>query len=281
MGLVLLFNPVGGAGAPVVAGPSTNLFFLFNEAGRAASSISILAGATATGYDATNVISGPRSTMWRSESNTNAEIAYLYGSNIGISYVVIARADLLASKAGKHIVGQQRSSGGSWSDIPGFSYNITDTSLMVGPRTQDMVIATTPTDLRGIALFSQALSGSEAMQISKFYAGGAFAFGVPPQANIEYAEIAPKNYATTIQGTMPYEVERSFSMTFVGVTQAEYAQFLLYDSFYAPFFLYDSTGDIWPWKLEHVILGSLTATMLEYELYALTMNFFRLRTYGY
>lgn len=281
MSLLLLFNSPGAAGSPVTAGPNTNLFFLFNEAGRAATSVPILAGSTATGYDPLNVISGPRSTKWRSVSSSNAEIGYAYGADLGISYCVVARADLLVSKAGKHLVGQQRSSGGAWSDIPGFSYNLTDTSLLVGPRGQDLVIATTPTQLRGVALFSQALSGSEAMAISKFYAGGAFAFGVPPQASIEYTEIAPKNYVTTLQGTLPYEVERSFSMTFFGVTQAEYSQFLLYDSLYSPFFLYDSTGDIWPWKLEHVILGDLSATMLAVDIYALTMQFYRLRTYDY
>lgn len=116
---------------------------------------------------------------------------------------------------------------------------------------------------------------------SKLYAGGAFAFGVPPQRNIEYVDLPPKSYVTTLQGTMPYEVERTFSLTFDGVTQSEYTQFLLYDAFTTPFFLYDSTGDLWSWQLEHVILSGMTATMNAIDDYTLTMTFNRLRTYDY
>jgi hypothetical protein len=171
------------AGAAYTTGAATNLLFLFNDCGDAATSVSVLAGATASGYSTSDIIVGPRSTMWRSSSSSNAEIGYVYGSNVSVTHFVIVRADLFVSTSGKHIVGQQRSSGGSWSDIPGFSYNISDSSLLVGPRSQDMVVATSPTDLRGVAVFSQPLSGgNEAMMFSKLCAGSSFSFSVPPRA---------------------------------------------------------------------------------------------------
>jgi hypothetical protein len=279
MGLMLLFNQPGVAGTPFSAGPATNLFFLFNESGRAATSIPVNVGVTAPGYHAFDLLSGPRSAMWRSASAAVTEIGYAYGSDVGISYAVISRADLLVSAAGKQVIGRQRDSGGAWSDIPGFNLNPIMASQLVGPRSQDLVMPAVATSLRGVALRSAPYSGSEASMFSKLYAGGAFAFSAPPNLNPSWTDYPPETYVTPLRGTMPYEVERSFSLAFFGVQQSEYVQFRRYDWAYEPFFLYDSTGDIWKWKLEHVILTGLTATMNEVNTYTLQLDFYRLRHY--
>jgi hypothetical protein len=279
MGLTLIFQP-GPGGVPATTGPATNLYFLFNEAGRAASSIVVNTGATATGYNNVDIMSGPRSAMWRSISFSAAEIGYTYGANIGVNYAIVARADLLITAAGKHLVGRQRDSGGTWSDIPGFDLNPLTSADFLGPTSQDLVVATSPTNLRGFGLFTAPVSGTEATMFSKLYAGGAFAFSVPPSFGVQWVEYPPETYQTPLKGTMPYEVERSFSLTFDGVAQSEYTQFLRYDAFNEPFFLYDSTADIWEWQLEHVILTGLQATMNAVNDYTLKMDFYRLRHYA-
>lgn len=282
MGLILLFGGGGGGGGSAyTTGAATNLLFLFNDCGDAATSVSVLAGATASGYSTSDIIVGPRSTMWRSSSSSNAEIGYVYGSNVSVTHFVIVRADLFVSTSGKHIVGQQRSSGGSWSDIPGFSYNISDSSLLVGPRSQDMVVATSPTDLRGVAVFSQPLSGgSEAMMFSKLCAGSSFSFSVPPRAGVSWRTFPPETYIAPMQGTLPYEVERGFSLLFDGVAQSEVTSFIARAQLFNwPFYLYDSTGDFWQWKLEHVILTDILVEMRERDNYAVQLEFARLRHY--
>lgn len=279
MSLLLLFNQPGAAGSPFTAGPATNLFFLFNEAARAATLLTQNTGATAAGYNTTDVMSGPRSRMWRSVKFSAAEINYSYGSNIGISYCVVARADLLITSAGTQVVGRQRDAGGAWTDIPAFNYNPLTAGALIGPRSQDLVVPTTPANQRGFGLYCGCLSGSQAAIFSKLYAGGAFGFSVPPNRGVQWQDLPPETYAVPLKGTKPYEIERSFSLTFAGVKQSERTQFLLYDGFYSPFFLYDSTGDIWQHKLEHVILTGFTETMLEVDTYTITMEFARLRHY--
>lgn len=281
MGLVLLFSGSGGAGgAAYSAGAATNLYFIFNDAGDAATAIPVLAGSTADGYEEQNIITGPRSTMWRSELFANAEIGLTYGGDVPITHFVITRADLFASAAGKHLVGQMRDSGGTWHDIPGFSYNITDISLLVGPTSQDMVIETSPSDKRGVAIFTEPLSGTEAMQFSKLCAGTAFQFSVPPRVGLSWRNLTRGTLQTPMRGTLPYEVERSFSLLFQGVGQSEVTSFLASTQLFRwPFFLYDSTGDIWQWKLEHVLLTDILVEILGVDNYAVQLEFARLRHY--
>jgi len=280
VGLTLIFRGGGSSGSPVTAGPASNLYFLFNEVGAAATGLSPLTGGTATGYDPLELITGPRSTMWRSANFSAAEINYTYPSDVDIDYALITRADLLLSSAGKQIIGRQRDSGGGWTDIPGFIYNPLSSSDLLGPRSQDLVVATTPSALRGFGVYTAPLSGTEASMFSKLYAGTSFSFSVPPPLGLGWNELPPGTYQKPMQSTWEYEVEREFSIRFAGVSQSEVAEFeAKANLLHWPFYLYDSTGDVWDWQLEHVIMIAYGATMVEQDAYVVDMSLARLRHY--
>lgn len=255
--------------------------FLFNTAGFAASSISVITGATATGFQTKNIISGSRETMWRAQAAGSAAIGYVYSSDVTISHIVVSRADLLLTKNQQRVLGQQRSSGGTWSNITGFDKNPLVAADLIGPKYQDLVVACTPTNLRGVGIASGALTGSEAMQISKLYGANAFSFSsAVPSLGIGVETFLPGAYQKTFHGSMEYEVEKQFSLSFVGVSVSEMEQLLQITNFFHwPLFIYDPNQEIWEWKLEHVIVGGMSVKPLNEDSLELELTFFRLRHY--
>lgn len=260
------------------------LKFLFNAAGIAADAIGNTgSGSTATGYDTTAIMCGQRSTAWRSTSATANSIGYTYDDDVTISHVVVARADWLVTKAGQRVRGRQRNSGGTWSDIAAFDKNPLAASDLIGPRTQDLVVACAPTDLRGLGLSFTPATGSEASQLSKLYGANAFSFTeAVPSFGVNWTTFEPNTLEKSMRGTFLYDVERGFSLSFFGLSETELTSFMSTTNLYHwPFFIYDEDQEIWEWKLEHVILAGLEARMLmpSFRTYELELRLLRLRHY--
>ncbi|WZO97257.1 hypothetical protein EP7_004281 [Isosphaeraceae bacterium EP7] len=257
------------------------LTFLVNHAGVAADSIEVPTGATSAeeGFASKHIMTGPRSTGWRSTSGGSAGIGYAYDEDVAITHVVVARADWLLTKATQQVLGRQRDSSGAWSSIAGFNKNPLVRADLIGPRQQDLVVECSPADLRGIGILTGALTGSEATQVSKIYGSHGFSFSdADPSLGVATSTFEPGVRRKVMHGSMEYEVEKQFGLRFEGVAHAELVSFrAVANLFYWPFFLYDAEQAIWPWKLEHVILGGFSATPYVEGYWTLELSFFRLR----
>lgn len=237
---------------------------------------------TSTGYSVNDFVSGPRSTWHRTNSSSSTiGRGYEYAVSLTPTYVVVARADKLLTAAGSRVRFRQRTVADSWGDISGVDFNPLTSSDLVGPRGQDLVAAVTVVDTYGIGLSVAPASGSQATLISKFYGCEAFDFGVPPQLSASWTDLPPNQYITPLDSTIPYEIERRFSIVFPLVTRAvaetfyqEYREFRV-----SPLFLYDTTGDIWAHKLEHVLIENWTEEILENDRHTFSISFARLKHY--
>src|SRR5262249_21615503 len=149
---------------------------------------------------------------------------------------------------------------------------------LVGPKGQDLVVAVAPTSLRGCGVLCSSASGSEASQVSKVFGSVAFGFSIAPGIGVTWQGAEPLTYVTPLEGTQPYEIDGRFSLTFEGITQTEFKNFLtLPDVLTEPFFLYDDSSALWIWQLEHVLLTGYTAQIVEVDTYNLELDFARLR----
>lgn len=237
---------------------------------------------TSTGYSVNDFVSGPRST-WHRTNYSTSEIGRGYETAISITptYVVVARADKLLTAAGSRVRFRQRTSGDVWSNITGPDFNPLTASHLVGPRSQDLVSAVSPTQTYGIGLAVAPASGTQATLISKFYGCEAFDFGVPPQLSASWTDLPPNQYITPLNSTMPYEIERRFSITFPMVSRSVAQAFhQTYREFsVSPFFLYDTTGDIWDHQLEHVLIENWIEDIVENDRHTFSISFARLKHY--
>lgn len=260
-----------------------SFLFLCNHAGESAASVANAAGgSTATGYSLLNMIAGPRSTLHRgAAASGGVGASYLFNSNVDLNYVVIARADYLLTLNTSRVRLRERNASNVWSYVSGIDYNPLSSTSLVGVKAQDLVFSFTQTEKRGIEIYSNPVSGTDAQQFSKFYACNSFEFtGYAPELGMQSEELPIGSYATAINGDIPYEIESRFTITFHQVTGS------LVDTFKAlpqlknwPFFLYDTAGDIWSHKLEHVILEGWTETINMKNSHTLELNFARLRQY--
>jgi hypothetical protein len=178
----------------------------------------------------------------------------------------------------------QKSSGGTWSYISGVDYNPLSVASLLGPTSQDLVFAITPTQLRGYGIEADS-SGLEALQISKLIVSNAFDFGVPPDLSPAPSwQPLPKGITTQLftpyRGYEPFEVESQISINWSSVTQAVAFGFReIIQVGRWPFYLYDEDGDVWPWKLEHVVLKDYAFSQTGDGYYDLTASFLRLKHY--
>lgn len=259
-----------------------SFYLLFNHAGHFASSLDTISlGTTATGYDIYDLIAGPRSTGHRTTaSSSEAGRGYVFPSDYTCSHIVVARADWLLTQNGTRLRAKQRTSGGTWNYIGSVDENPLATNDLIGIRAQDYVAAVTPTDLRGIAITATPASGTQASHVSKFYACSAYSFGQNPSPGFSWENLPIGTYRQGLEGDIPYEVEMRFTLTFPGVAQSIVTGFrALGQILNWPVFLYDDTGDIWDWKLEHCIIEAYEWIVHEKDVHSLSITFNRLRHY--
>ena len=264
-----------------------SLVLLPNNVGYAASTLDLNAGSSASGYDINDLISGPRSTQWRSAATSgDVQPGYSFGSNTAATHIVIARADWLLTQNGTRIRPIQKNSGGTWSVVSGVDYNPLALANLIGPYNQDLAFAFTPTDLRGFGIRTDRGSGTEAAQISKLYVSNAFSFGVephflqsPPVLELLQASSSPTLF-TPQRSFEPYDVEASFTLVWEAVTLAKITEFKAIPALMRwPLFLYDDTGDVFAAKLEHVVVQDFTETSAGQGYRNITIMFLRLKHY--
>ena len=197
----------------------------------------------ASGYNAAQVISGPRSTCWRATARAgDMGLGYQLAVDTDVDYIVVARADWALTKNGMRLRGTKRSSGGTWSYISGFDYNTLAAADLVGPREQDLVVTVdVGASLRGIGIIGAPSSGTEALQVSKIYGAVSFELDVPPGLNVQWEDLPAQSYSTCLQSSRPYEIERRYSLVFNSISTAKLQAFESLTAIRtAPLFLYDS-----------------------------------------
>lgn len=259
-----------------------SLKFLINHAGDVASSLAMVSGTTASGniYD---LISGPRSSMWRSAASASAiQPGYSFAADLVCTHMVAVRGDLMVTQAGAQVRAMQKSSGGAWSAVSGTTIATLSTSNLIGPTSQDLVIdLSAATNYRGFGLeFDSA--GTEAMMLSKLYACIAFDCDeTPDPGSVSMIDIPDSGRMfTPMRGTFAYETEKSISFSLGPISRTFAEAFKALPQILRwPFFLYDTAGDIWPWKLEHVIMESWDEIILEQDKHVFSFTMRRLKHY--
>ena len=250
------------------------LEILCNYAGDQASSFSMRSGAVASGYAINDLISGPRYKFFRSDaSSSTVEPAYNFAADLTCDRCVVVHADYLLTETGSSYQLTNKSSGGTWSTIG--SPTAVSKANLVGPYSQDLVVSFTASQLRGYGFQTTPTSGTTARSFSKLYFATAFNFGKNPDKN------APPSFAIlqggdresrAVKGEVPYQCEREISIQFTNITRAKLSAFLALPRIFEwPFFLYDSSGDIWDYNLEHVILTDYFYTVKPKQLHDLTL----------
>lgn len=256
-----------------------SLIFLINDAVKSASSYSLLSGTTATGFDINNSTFGNRGKTHRTTKSSSEVIrAYVYSSDLDIDYCIISRADLMLTQNTTRVRLKQRNSGGSWSYISGVDYNPLDDIDLIGINSQDLIIPCSPSDLRGVALSTIPVSGSEASEIGKFYACISKQIAGVISLNLQYESLEKYTTVNTIDYLRKYEIEGVFSLSFSDLTKAEITSV---DDFikdlYLPFFIYDPNTHLWEHQLEHVVLISHEEIFNEKDNYSIVLNLGRIR----
>lgn len=260
-----------------------SFLFLCNTAGNTATAQSTAGvGTTATGYDIKKVIAGPRSTFHRATAGAGGVgVGYEFTADLDLDYIVVARADKMLTQNTTRVRVKERNSGGTWSNLAGVDYNPLTSANLLGIKTQDLVFSITQSVKRGLALYSVPLAGTDAQMVSKFYGCKAFEFvGSAPAlgATTEILDIGSR--FTPQNGHIDYEVEARFSISFGPVSRAYIALFKALPQLRNwPLFLYDTAGDLWTHKLEHVLIEDWTETIVESNLHGLSITFLRLRHY--
>jgi len=259
-----------------------SFLFLCNTGGNAATAMNNAgSGSTASGYNIYDAISGPRSTWHRgAAASGGVAVAYEFASDLDLDYCVVARADKLLTLNTSRLRAQERNSGGTWSGVSGIDFNPLAVGNLVGIKTQDLVFTFTQTVKRGFSVYSNPVTSTDAQMLSKVYASKAFEFPVPPSFGARSEELPIGTYFTPPNGYIPYEVEMRFDIRF-GPMAATYSTLFkaLPQIRNWPLFLYDTAGDLWTHKLEHVLVEGWTETVLEGNKHLLEITFLRLRHY--
>jgi hypothetical protein len=259
-----------------------SLLFLTNQAGNSATTFDTQGnGTTATGYSRTDAIAGPRSTKHRGDIYAGqTALAYYFTADVDLNYAVVARADWLLTANTSRLRLFERDTVGTWTLISGSDNNPLVVGSLTGIRSQDFVYGFTQTQKRGLELITGPNAGLDSQQVSKFYGCNSFSFSSPPSLGFTQQELPIGTYATPPLSTRPYEVELAFTLSFIGLSRSEVTTFKALPQLCNwPLFLYDTAGDIWTHKLEHVIITGWQEVIVENNVHEMQINFMRLRHY--
>lgn len=269
------------------------LQILVNTAGAYAKDLVQSGTSTATGYSQTDLISGPRSKYFRSSSATGGTLGYICDpSSVACTHLVIARADwLLTLNAGPNygteIQAYRYAGYDATSASSVTSAIILDESTdLIGYNYQDYVTSWNSASGYGWAINqygNPSTATTHVFQCSKLYFSNAYDFGVNPRhqgINWEYFDQGRLNMFRTLEGTFDYACEARITIQFPEIESTYIDQFLALPEIYRwPFFLYDSAGDVIPWKIEHVILERIEQQILADDVWQVSLSFLRLKHY--
>lgn len=247
--------------------------------------------ADASGYSMENVVSGPRSTMYRSAATTSPiRVAYNYSAAMDADHMVIARADKLLTAGTMKLTGKAKNSGGTWIDNPGAAIKdpIAVGDLVgppVGTKTtgQDFVYDFGSTQsYYGFGIQAQTKGGTaEALMVSKVYFGMGIDLG-DPEAGAQWENVGAKDrFLVPPRGSFQYETEKQITLVWKFLSKSTVNSFLYSTANVLnwPVFLYDPNQYLWAWKLEHVLVAGWQLTLMGPDLYQLAIGFRRLKHY--
>lgn len=267
--------------------------FLCNTIGDDCSSVTYLTSAVASGYDGNDVISGQRNyrvrgvpqTLSGSGYSNTFSIRYNGSGCSAIDHMVCTDYDLNLPDPATNGFSLQYNDG-SWHTI---AQEQPISSTLLGVHGTDLLQAFSPVTIAGAYTFY--LSNwvarpytNRAAEFGKIYFSKGFDFGHNPNLTPRPAwKILTGDtsvFARPLRSSLDYEVEAQLSLTWENVTRAKAEEFkALPQLLNWPLFLYDSSGDLWNWKLEHVILDRYRETIVGDDLHNLEMTFYRLKHY--
>ena len=235
-----------------------------------------------------NIIAGPRSRMVRTEQETGAvQLGYLYSTPYVFDTIVVAGIHRMATSVAdcSFRVKMLKSDGFTRTDVVATVEAALESADFVGIKGQDLIydsIAYASTYEYGLAVETDsAATAGCPLHFSKFYACNRYSFGIEPN---QKPSISPVKYESRlfrpIRGDEELEVEADISLSFSGISKAKIKEFLSIPHLLEwPIFIYDSDGDWWDHKLEHVIVKSYNVTSLGKADFNLSLLCGRLKHY--
>ena len=261
-----------------------------NNVSNAVSAIGAGEDSTVDPLDITAAASGPRSeiNVWSPTSSTGAGLHFTYDTTEwAVDYLVITRMDWLYTYSNVEMRITQESSGGTITDYSAWA-GVTPGTLY-GPRQQDYVLALSTTSGQrygnGVA-FRDSSFGSVTYQTSDIAFCESYTIGDPakqPPPTMEYISSGDTMFMP-YEGYYPLATEKRMVLNWPILDRDEMAQFeqILFNAkpLRVPFFLWDSNGDLFPHKLEHVIIETYQVSWHETaDHYSLQITFRRLKHY--
>lgn len=226
-------------------------------------------------YDINDVIAGPRQYMHEVPSSATSHQLEFTCASQAVTHCVVQNADYFKNSVdGANILLQY---GGAWTTD---STTAVGSMSLVGPRDQDWVkeISQTSTKFR---INMQNTSLNSVFRYGRVFFANKFTFNdEPPEINNQSVLVpeSGRNRFEAIRGRALYYCERAFTLVWDNVTTAKFREFKALP-LHAPFFIYDSDGDLFAHKLEHVIVTRIRYRRVFGANYRLQIDFKRLKHY--
>jgi hypothetical protein len=261
-------------------------WILPNTAGAVATSIDVDGSATTSGYDVHDLISGPRSRMWRCDPfGSVVRVYYNLPAAMQMTHCVIARADLMMTEGGTQIDVAYGS--GSGTNIDGIGPPISAVEL-VGikvdgkPHGQDAAFEFSnpvTSDVFQVAIGHD--SGTQAGMLAKVYFSAGLLLGDGPQPGPTWSvrRDGEPQIVKPLLGYEEYAVTDAIAFRWAHLRWEEIEAFEASPLNWACF-LFDTEGDIFAHRLEHVILTSYGWSRVGDESFTLETVWQRLAHYG-
>lgn len=261
-------------------------WILPNTAGAVASSMSVAGATTTSGYDKHDLISGPRSRMWRCDAFPSlVQVYYNLPTSFTMTHCVVARADLLMSEVGSQLDINYGSGLGTNIDTIGIPVVAADlVGIKVDGKThgQDAVFEfASPVTSDVFQVGISHASGTNAAMLAKLYFCNGLLLGDGPQPGPTWS-VRRDGEAPLAKPLLGYE---EFAVTDAMTFRWEFLSWAEIEEFEAlplnwPVFLWDSDGDIFSHKIEHVILASYSWSLAGAGAFTLETTWQRLAHYG-
>lgn len=248
----------------------------------------------ATGYNLTDMITGPRSKKIRSAQGSGSSIGIFYPryscdpASVPVNYAVIARADYLTRRTNGcqiYFTGYGATANGSYLEESVVS-NATLSAGLIGPKSQDYVFKYPAQRTRfgaSVQSYTSTVTGVNVGQCGQIYFSTGFDFGASPDTKPEpqWDDVPDEDRLfTPLRGHFPYETEKKITLSWKNITTAKLTAFkALPHILNWPLFLYDEDADIWDWKLEHVLVESWAEQIAAPGYWDIDITFRRLAHY--
>lgn len=272
-----------------------SIVFLANDVGYGASSVGFGAARNviATGYDLSDMISGPRNRHVRSMQGTGSDTGVFFprygcdSAQVTVNYAVLARADKLVNRPlGLLAYWVRYASAG----FGGYAYeagSAITTANLIGIKSQDYVYAyPTARTAYGFGMESYVAGGSSENvgECSKLYFSTGFDFGRNPTLAPRFEDLSGGARLfvppQAVVDGFAYDTETRFVLEFRNVDKAKITAWRALPNLLRwPIFIYDSAAEVFPHKLEHVLVENWTEFRAGSGTWDISITFRRLAHY--